>query len=178
MLHSPPSRSLTGNWPFTINYLPPRPGWQLSTVLKTYHSDNRLVFDEISKPGLQLGLLLQRIRLMTKKLSRPNLDIAQFEFLHLISSGWNEVGHDVSMELRALGNRPQSLLFNPEKEEELAATLEAAVQLNASGSNIHVTVNPAKPFTPDCKTRALKDTNIVVWQQQYFLMRMIRGIAR
>ena len=65
------------------------------------------------------------------------------------------------MELRALGSRSQSLCFNPEKEEEVAAILEAAVQLNASGSNIHITVNPAGPFTPDCKTRALKDAKIV-----------------
>ncbi len=65
------------------------------------------------------------------------------------------------MELRALGSRSQSLRFNPEKEEEVAAILEAAVKLNASGSNIHVTVNPAGPVTPDCKTRALKDAKIV-----------------
>lgn len=111
---------------------------------------------------------------MTKNLS-PNLDIAR-QFLQLISSGWNEVGDDLSMELRALGNRPQSLCFNPEKEEELAATLEAAVQLNASGSNIHVTVNPAVPLTPDCKTRALKDANIVA-ATATFIDADDRGIA-
>jgi len=87
---------------------------------------------------------------MTKNLS-PNLDIAR-QFLQLISSGWNEVGDDLSMELRALGNRSLSLRFNPEKEEEVAATLESAVQLNASGSNIHITVNPAGPFTPAARS--------------------------
>lgn len=96
---------------------------------------------------------------MTEHFS-PNLDIARL-FLRLITCKWSEVGNDLSMELRALGSRSQSLRFNPKKEEEVAAILEAAVQLNASGSNIHVTVNPAGPFTPDCKTRALKDAKIV-----------------
>jgi hypothetical protein len=111
---------------------------------------------------------------MTKNLS-PNLDIAH-QFLQLISSGWNEVGDDLSMELRALGNRSLSLRFNPEKEEEVAATLESAVQLNASGSNIHITVNPAGPFTPDCKRRALKDNNIVAATAS-FIDADERGIA-
>ena len=96
--------------------------------------------------------------------------------MRLITCKWNEVGDDLSIELRALGNRPQSLCFNPEKEEELAATLEAAVQLNASGSNIHVTVNPAVPLTPDCKTRALKDANIVAATAS-FIDADERGIA-
>ena len=111
---------------------------------------------------------------MTKNLS-PNLDIAR-QFLQLISSGWNEVGDDLSMELRALGNRSLSLRFNPEKEEEVAATLESAVQLNASGSNIHITVNPAGPFTLDCKRRALKDNNIVAATAS-FIDADERGIA-
>ena len=111
---------------------------------------------------------------MTKNLS-PNLDIAR-QFLQLISSGWNEVGDDLSMELRALGNRSLSLRFNPKKEEEVAATLESAVQLNASGSNIHITVNPAGPFTPDCKARALKDNNIVAATAS-FIDADERGIA-
>jgi len=111
---------------------------------------------------------------MTKNLS-PNLDIAR-QFLQLISSGWNEIGDDLSMELRALGNRSLSLRFNPEKEEEVAATLESAVQLNASGSNIHITVNPAGPFTPDCKRRALKDNNIVAATAS-FIDADERGIA-
>lgn len=111
---------------------------------------------------------------MTENLS-PNLDVAR-QFVRLISSGWREVGNDVSMELRALGNHSQSLRFNPEKEEEVAAILEAAVQLNASGSNIHVTVNPAEPFTTDCKTRALKDANIVA-ATATFIDADDRGIA-
>ena len=43
----------------------------------------------------------------------------------------------------------------------MVSVLEAAAELNASGSNIHVAVNPAGPFTPDCKTRALKDADII-----------------
>ena len=65
------------------------------------------------------------------------------------------------MELRALGRRPQSLHFNPTKGEEVSAVLEAAADLNATGSSIHVTVNPAGPFTSDRKTRALKDADII-----------------
>ena len=111
---------------------------------------------------------------MTEHFS-PNLDIARL-FLRLITCKWSEVGNDLSMELRALGSRSQSLRFNPEKEEEVAATLESAVQLNASGSNIHVTVNPAVLLTPDCKTRALKDANIVAATAS-FIDADERGIA-
>jgi len=111
---------------------------------------------------------------MTEHFS-PNLDIARL-FLRLITCKWSEVSNDLSMELRALGSRSQSLRFNPEKEEEVAATLESAVQLNASGSNIHVTVNPAVLLTPDCKTRALKDANIVAATAS-FIDADERGIA-
>ena len=83
------------------------------------------------------------------------------QFIRLITTKWSEVGEDLSMELRALGQRPQSIRFNPKKEEEVAAVLEAAAELNASGSNIHVSVNPAGPITPDSKTRALKDADII-----------------
>ena len=96
---------------------------------------------------------------MTEHLS-PDLKEAH-RFIRLITLKWNGVGEDLSMELRALGRRPQSLRFNPKKEEEMVAVLEAAADLNATGSNIHVTVNPAGPFTPDCKTRALKDADII-----------------
>ena len=104
-----------------------------------------------------------------------NLDIAR-KFLQLITCRWSEVGDDLSMELRALGIRSQSLRFNPEREEELTAILEAAVKLNASGSNIHVTINPAGPFTQDCKTRALKDVKIVAAKAS-FIDADERGIA-
>ena len=97
---------------------------------------------------------------MTEYLS-PELGVA-LQFIQLITPRWSKVGNDTSMELRALGRRPQSLRFNPKKEDEVAAVLEAAAELNASGSNIHVTVNPAGPITPDCKTRALKDADIIV----------------
>ena len=90
----------------------------------------------------------------------PELGVAQ-QFIQLITLKWSEVGEDLSMELRALGQRPQSIRFNPKKEEEVVAVLEAAVELNASGSNIHVSVNPAGPITPDSKTRALKDADII-----------------
>ena len=80
------------------------------------------------------------------------------------------------MELRALSTRPQSFRFNPEKEDEVAGVLEAAAELNASGSNIYVTANPAGPFTPDCKTRALKDANIIA-ATATFLDADERGIA-
>ena len=96
---------------------------------------------------------------MTEHLS-PDLDMAH-QFIRLVAFKWNNVGDDLSMELRALGRRPQSLRFNPKNEDEVAAVLETAAELNASGSNIHVTVNPAGPITPDCKTRALKDADII-----------------
>jgi len=111
------------------------------------------------KPGLQRELLFPRIKLMTEDLSH-DLDMAR-QFLRLITCKWSEVGIALSMEMRALGRRPQSYRFNPEKEDEVEAILEAAVQLNTNGSNIHVTVNPAPPFTSDSKTRALKDADIV-----------------
>ncbi len=90
----------------------------------------------------------------------PELGVAQ-QFIQLITLKWSEVGEDLSMELRALGQRPQSIRFNPKKEEEVLAVLEAAAELNASGSNIHVSVNPAGPITPDSKTRALRDADII-----------------
>lgn len=90
----------------------------------------------------------------------PELGVAQ-QFIRLITTKWSEVGDDLSMELRALGRRPRSLRFNPTKGEEVSAVLEAAADLNATGSNIHVTVNPAGPFTSDRKTRALKDADII-----------------
>ena len=96
---------------------------------------------------------------MTEQLS-PDLKEAH-RFIRLITLKWNEVGEDLSMELRALSTHPQSFRFNPENEDEVAAVLEAAAELNASGSNIHVTVNPAGPITPDCKKRALKDADII-----------------
>ena len=111
---------------------------------------------------------------MTEHLS-PDLKEAH-QFIRLITAKWSEVGDDLSMELRALGQRPQSIRFNPKKEEEVAAVLEAAAELNASGSNIHVTVNPAGPITPDCKTRALKDADIIA-ATATFLDADERGIA-
>ena len=133
-------------------------GLSRSTIYRLVQTGNlctaRIIgIRQILTPGCSTIAELQRM-LMTENLS-PNLDIAH-QFLRLITCKWSEVGNDLSMELRALGSRSQSLRFNPEKEEEVAAILEPAVQLNASGSNIHVTVNPAGPFTPDCKTRALK----------------------
>ena len=90
----------------------------------------------------------------------PELGVAQ-QFIQLITLKWSEVGEDLSMELRALGQHPQSIRFNSKKEEEVVAVLEAAAELNASGSNIHVSVNPAGPITPDSKIRALKDADII-----------------
>ena len=46
----------------------------------------------------------------------PELGVAQ-QFIQLITLKWSEVGEDLSMELRALGQRPQSIRFNPKKEE-------------------------------------------------------------
>lgn len=111
---------------------------------------------------------------MTKHLL-PDLDMAH-QFIRLVTFKWNEVGDDLSMELRALGRRPQSLRFNPKKGEEVSAVLEAAAELNASGSNIHVTVNPALHFKPECKTSALKDADIVA-ATATFLDADERGIA-
>ena len=111
---------------------------------------------------------------MTEHLS-PDLKEAH-RFIRLITTKWSEVGDDLSMELRALGRRPQSLRFNPTKGEEVSAVLEAAADLNATGSNIHVTVNPAGPFTSDRKTRALKDADIIA-ATATFLDADERGIA-
>ena len=90
----------------------------------------------------------------------PELGVAQ-QFIRLITLKWNELGKDTSMELRALGRRPQSFRFNPENEDEVAAVLEAAAELNAHGCNVYITINPAGPITPDSKTRALKDADII-----------------
>ena len=128
----------------------------------------------MSKLGLRRGQPLPKIRLMTEHLS-PDLDMAH-QFIRLVTLTWNEVGEDLSMELRALGRRPQSLRFDPKKGEEVSAVLEAAAELNASGSNIHVTVNPAGPITPDSKTRALKDADIIA-ATATFLDADERGIA-
>ena len=98
------------------------------------------------------------------------------KFIRLITTKWSEVGEDLSMELRALGQRPQSIRFNPKKEEEVAAVLEAAAELNAHGCNVYITINPAGPFTSDRKTRALKDTDIIA-ATATFLDADERGIA-
>ena len=111
---------------------------------------------------------------MTEFMS-PDLKEAH-QFIRLITTKWSEVGEDLTMELRALGQRPQSIRFNPKKEEEVVAVLESAAALNASGSNIHVTGNPAGPFTSDRKTRALKDADIIA-ATATFLDADERGIA-
>ena len=80
------------------------------------------------------------------------------------------------MELRALGQRPQSIRFNPKKEEEVVAVLEAAAELNLNGCNVYITINPAGPFTSDRKTRALKDADIIA-ATATFLDADERGIA-
>ena len=113
----------------------------------------------MSKLGLQRRRPLPRVRVMTEFMC-PDLKEAH-RFIRLITTKWSEVGEDLSMELRALGRRPQSLRFNPKKEEEVVAVLEAAAELNKGRANIYVSVNPAGPFTPDCKTRALKDADII-----------------
>ena len=105
----------------------------------------------------------------------PDLKEAH-RFIRLITPKWNEVGEDLSMELRALGQRPQSIRFNPKKEEEVAAVLEAAAELNAHGCNVYITINPAGPFTSDRKTRALKDADIIA-ATATFLDADERGIA-
>ena len=105
----------------------------------------------------------------------PDLKEAH-RFIRLITLTWDEIGEDLSMELRALGRHPRSLRFNPKKKEEVAAVLEAAADLNATGSNIHAAVNPAGPFTPDSKTRALKDADIIA-ATATFLDADERGIA-
>ena len=81
----------------------------------------------------------------------PELDVAQ-QVIGLITTKWSEVGDDLSMELRALGQRPHSIRFNPKKEEKVVAVLEAAAELNVNGCNVYITINPAGPFTSDRKT--------------------------
>ena len=58
----------------------------------------------------------------------------------------------------------------------MLAVLEDAADLNASGSNIHVTVNPDGPVAPECKTRALRDDDIIA-ATATFLDADERGIA-
>ena len=113
----------------------------------------------MSKLGLQRRRPLPRVRVMTEHLS-PNLKDAH-RFIRLITLKWNEVGEDLPMELRVLGTRPQSFRFNPKKEDEVAAVLEAAAELNTGGADIYLTVNPAGPFTSDRNIRALKDADII-----------------
>ena len=90
----------------------------------------------------------------------PDLKEAH-RFIRLITLKWNEVGEDLSMELRALGQRPQSIRFKPKKEEEVVAVLEVAAELNVNGCNVYITINPSGPFTSDRKTSALKDADII-----------------
>ncbi len=97
--------------------------------------------------------------MMTEHIS-PNPDMA-LHFIKLITARWDKVGDDLSLELRALGTRPQSLRFNPKIQEEVAIALEAAAKMNAKGSNVHISINPAGPYASECKTRALKDADIV-----------------
>ena len=111
---------------------------------------------------------------MTEHLS-PDLKEAH-RFIRLITLTWDEIGEDLSMELRALSRRPQSIRFNPIKKEEVAAVLEAATELNVNGCNVYITINPAGPFTSDRKTRALKDTDIIA-ATATFLDADERGIA-
>ena len=111
---------------------------------------------------------------MTELMS-PELGVAQ-QFIQLITPRWSKVGNDTSMELRALGQRPQSIRFNPKKEEEVVAVLEAAAELNVNGCNVYITINPAGPFTSDRKTRALKDADIIA-ATATFLDADERGIA-
>ena len=111
---------------------------------------------------------------MTEHLS-PDLDMAH-QFIRLVAFKWNKVGDDLSMELRALGQRPQSIRFNPKKEEEVAAVLETAAELNVNGCDVYITINPAGPFTSDRKTRALKDADIIA-ATATFLDADERGIA-
>lgn len=111
---------------------------------------------------------------MTEHLS-PDLDMAH-QFIRLVAFKWNKVGDDLSMELRALGQRPQSIRFNPKKEEEVVAVLEAAAELNVNGCDVYITINPAGPFTSDRKTRALKDADIIA-ATATFLDADERGIA-
>ena len=111
---------------------------------------------------------------MTEHLS-PDLKEAH-RFIRLITLKWKPVGEDLSMELRALSRRPQSIRFNPKKEEEVAAVLEAATELNVHGCNVYITINPAGPFTSDRKTRALKDADIIA-ATATFLDADERGIA-
>ena len=105
----------------------------------------------------------------------PELGVAQ-QFIRLITAKWSEVGDDLSMELRALGQRPQSIRFNPKKEEEVVAVLEVAAELNLNGCNVYITINPSGPFTSDRKTRALKDADIIA-ATATFLDADERGIA-
>ena len=105
----------------------------------------------------------------------PDLKEAH-RFIRLITLKWNEVGEDLSMELRALGQRPQSIRFKPKKEEEVVAVLEVAAELNVNGCNVYITINPSGPFTSDRKTRALKDADIIA-AKATFLDADERGIA-
>ena len=75
----------------------------------------------------------------------PDPDMAH-QFIKLITARWDKVGDELSLELRALGTRPQSLRFNPKNKEEVAIALEAGANMNAKGSNVHISINPAGPY--------------------------------
>ena len=65
-------------------------------------------------------------------------------FIKKISSNWVYLEENVFMEMRALRKIPKSFRFDPFNEDQVNDILLKASDLNKSGSNIHVTINPAK----------------------------------
>ena len=78
----------------------------------------------------------------------PELGVAQ-QFIRLITTKWSEVGDDLSMELRALGQHPQSIRFNSKKEEEVVAVLLVCRTLAPSAPSCFGTTSFTWPVRPE-----------------------------
>ena len=82
-------------------------------------------------------------------------------FIKKISSNWVCLEENVFMEMRALGKIPKSFRFDPFNEDQVNDILLKASDLNKSGSNIHVTINPAKDNGLSPAPIAVRDSDII-----------------
>ena len=82
-------------------------------------------------------------------------------FIKKISSTWVCLEEAVLMEMRALGKIPKSFRFDPFNEDQVNDILLKASDLNKSGSNIHVTINPAKDNGLSPASIAVRDSDII-----------------
>ena len=82
-------------------------------------------------------------------------------FIEKISSNWVCLEDTFFMEMRALGKTAKSFRFDPFNEGEVKAMLIKASDLNKSGSNIHVTINPAKDNGLSSGSTAVRESAII-----------------